>query len=641
MKFASILIFSIVGFYPFINAQLCNGSLGDPVVNITFGSGSGSGPALSRNQTSYDYSGSTCPKQGEYSLLNLTFGCFENSWHSLSGDHTPDDGGGYYMLVNSEGTKGNLFVYSVKGLCPNTTYEFATWVKNALRPTACNMAGVDANLQLTIETTSGSIVASYKSGDISEEENAEWKQYGMIFKTSSIESDLVLKITNTASSGCGNVIAIDDITVRPCGPKVDARVALNGLTHIDVCEGAESSFLLMSDYGSEFISPLFQWQTRSEGSEWKDIPGANSKNYVTGLTNSSSNSYRMIVADATTFSSPQCRIYSNQITVNIRHAPFVQATNYVYGCLGGDVSLMAGGANKYFWTGPNGYTSDLQSPVLPKVQYSDSGMYKVTGTTDLGCQNSDSTILKVYPNATATSSNGTFICEGTSTTLIAGGGLRYQWEPSTGLSSDTVAAPLASPAENTIYHVKVTNKYGCSDTAHVKVNVWKKPQADAGPDLKTRLGLPISLRGTAKGSDVSWFWTPSFDLSASLQLNPTVSPSQNTTYTLHVTSAHGCSTSTDDVLVKVFDKIVIPNAFSPNGDGINDTWLIEPLYLFDDAITQVYNRYGQIIYNSRGYRTPWNGTNNGKPVPVGTYYYTIDLKVNKEPTLTGSVTILR
>jgi hypothetical protein len=125
---------------------------------------------------------------------------------------------------------------------------------------------------------------------------------------------------------------------------------------------------------------------------------------------------------------------------------------------------MAGGANKYFWTGPNGWTSNLQSPVVPKVRFLDSGVYKVTGTTDLGCQKSDSTILKVYPNATATSSNGTFICEGTPTRLVAGGGVRYEWDPPTALSSDTVAAPLASPVENTTYRVAVFNSYGCSDT---------------------------------------------------------------------------------------------------------------------------------------------------------------------------------
>jgi hypothetical protein len=55
---------------------------------------------------------------GEYSLVNLTFSCFDNSWHTLSGDHTPSDAGGYYMLVNSEATDGTFFLHTVSGLCP-------------------------------------------------------------------------------------------------------------------------------------------------------------------------------------------------------------------------------------------------------------------------------------------------------------------------------------------------------------------------------------------------------------------------------------------------------------------------------------------------------------------------------------------
>jgi hypothetical protein len=74
-------------------------------------------------------------------------------------------------------------------------------------------------------------------------------------KTSSVVNDLVLRITSTASSGCGNVIALDDITVRPCGPNVNAKVASNGLTNIAVCEGADASFLLTSDFGSNLPTP--------------------------------------------------------------------------------------------------------------------------------------------------------------------------------------------------------------------------------------------------------------------------------------------------------------------------------------------------------------------------------------------------
>jgi gliding motility-associated-like protein len=115
----------------------------------------------------------------------------------------------------------------------------------------------------------------------------------------------------------------------------------------------------------------------------------------------------------------------------------------------------------------------------------------------------------------------------------------------------------------------------------------------------------------------------------------------DTKYSLYVTSNIGCGTSTDEVFVRVYDKILIPNAFSPNGDGINDSWIIEPLDLFDESVTQVYNRYGQVVHKSSGYSKPWDGMSNGKPVPAGSYYYVIDLRTNSEPPLTGWVMIVR
>ena len=624
-----------------LNAQLCTGSLGDAVMNITFGGGSNPGPQISAGQTGYTFSPRSCPNEGEYSLLNLSFGCFNSSWQTLTGDHTPDDVGGYYMLVNSASTNNFLYTSTLTGLCPNTTYEFATWIKNALRPTACSGNSIAPDLLFTVETLSGTLIGSYKTGNIIPNDDNAWKQYGTTFKTTAATTDVVLKIKNEALAGCGNVLAIDDITVSPCGPAVNAKLATNGLTNIEICETGNVSFVLTSSYSTEYKNPVFQWQTLEVGSGWNDIVDANAKDYVHTISVAGFYTYRMLIKENTGVANSKCSFASNSITINIRKAPFVQATNYVYGCLGGEVSLFASGAGKFVWTGPNGYTSNEQGPVLANVQYTDGGVYKVTGTTDIGCKNSDSTLLRVYPNATATSGQGAFICEGASTTLIAGGGIRYLWQPAGSLSNDTVAAPIATPMENTVYRVKVTNQYGCSDTAQIKINVWKKPLADAGPDLKTRVGLPTTLKGIAKGTDVNWYWTPATYLSASQLINPIANPPQTITYRLNVVSQHGCGISTDDVVVKVYEKILIPNAFSPNGDGINDTWFIDPLYLFEEAVVEVYNRYGQVVYRSRGYNTLWDGTNNGRPLPAGTYYYLIDLRVNKEPKLTGSITIIK
>jgi gliding motility-associated-like protein len=89
----------------------------------------------------------------------------------------------------------------------------------------------------------------------------------------------------------------------------------------------------------------------------------------------------------------------------------------------------------------------------------------------------------------------------------------------------------------------------------------------------------------------------------------------------------------------VLKKIIVPNAFTPNGDGINDYWMITPLNIYPDATVQVYTRYGQLVFESRGYGSAWDGTYNGKPLPIATYYWVIDPKRRKP--INGTVSIIR
>ena len=88
------------------------------------------------------------------------------------------------------------------------------------------------------------------------------------------------------------------------------------------------------------------------------------------------------------------------------------------------------------------------------------------------------------------------------------------------------------------------------------------------------------------------------------------------------------------------EKPFIPNVFSPNGDGINDVWQIDFLWNHPECRVEIFDRNGQKIYSSIGYSSPWNGTYNGHPLPVATYYYIIDLR-NGDGLFSGPVTILR
>ena len=85
---------------------------------------------------------------------------------------------------------------------------------------------------------------------------------------------------------------------------------------------------------------------------------------------------------------------------------------------------------------------------------------------------------------------------------------------------------------------------------------------------------------------------------------------------------------------------MIPNTFSPNGDGIHDKWEISFLDSYPGATVEIYNRYGQIVFQSTGYKTPWDGTMKGNPLPAGTYYFIINPK-NGRKQITGFVDIIR
>ena len=117
------------------------------------------------------------------------------------------------------------------------------------------------------------------------------------------------------------------------------------------------------------------------------------------------------------------------------------------------------------------------------------------------------------------------------------------------------------------------------------------------------------------------------------------SPPADITYNLALTGIGGCTVN-GSVFITVLKSPIVPNAFSPNGDGINDTWEIKYLNSYPGATVMVFDRYGEAVFSSVNYTKNWDGTYNGKPLPLGTYYYIIDPK-NGRQKMSGSVTILR
>jgi len=160
----------------------------------------------------------------------------------------------------------------------------------------------------------------------------------------------------------------------------------------------------------------------------------------------------------------------------------------------------------------------------------------------------------------------------------------------------------------------------------------------AGPDVEIGEGESTQLQGLG-GPILDW--SPTAGLSGNGIPDPIAAPASTTLYTL-TTEVAGC-TYTDNVIVQVIRLVNPPNTFTPNGDGYNDAWTIPEIADYPGAEIIIHDRWGQVVLRTTGYREAWDGTNNGKPLPVGTYYYHIQLNQleGRSPPYTGFVTIVR
>jgi len=180
-----------------------------------------------------------------------------------------------------------------------------------------------------------------------------------------------------------------------------------------------------------------------------------------------------------------------------------------------------------------------------------------------------------------------------------------------------------------MYTDTVVTATGCDSL--VVTTLIVSPDFNLGPDRQLCLGDSIMLN---PGSFKNYLWQDGSTL-------PYYKVVSGGIYWVKVTDANGC-TGADTVAIAEENCTIskIPNTFTPNGDGINDSWNINGLQAYPQCSVFIYSRWGQLVFKSTGYSKPWDGRENGKELPAGTYYYVIDLKDNS-PKLSGYVTIIR
>lgn len=372
----------------FANAQLCTGSLGDPVVNITFGNGTT--PDFNFTPPSaYTYTAASCPNDGSYTIATSSSGCFNSTWHSVPSDHT---GGGAFMLINASYEPGDFFVATLNGLCANTTYEFASWVMNVLKSTT----GIQPDLTFKVETPSGIVLNQFNTGGLPATASPQWQQYGFFFTTTAGFTSVVLRISNNAPGGVGNDLALDDITFRPCGPDITSSIQGSG-DNIDLCVYDQFNYTFNGQLSPGFSIPVYQWQTSSDdGSTWTDITGATNLAYVRQPTAAGKFLYRLAVSESGNGTSPGCRVSSNVLTIFVHARPLVDAGPNRILITGNSTVLqgnVTGETPVYSWTPPD----DLNDAAIltPSAKPPSDRVYKLSAATAFGCTNEDYVSVKV------------------------------------------------------------------------------------------------------------------------------------------------------------------------------------------------------------------------------------------------------
>lgn len=345
---------------------------------------------------------------------------------------------------------------------------------------------------------------------------------------------------------------------------------------------------------------------------------------------------------ASLFESPGCTA-TDSVVVNVVNQVTLSAGNDTTICATDTIRLNTiSDALHYIWTPSTLLSSDtVKSPFASPLI---TANYRVVANIGK-CFASDQVKITTVPYPKAKVGNDTTLCLGKSVQLFASGGSDYTWIPINFLNNPNIPNPISSPAQSIRYIVKVNDVKGCPKPSYDTILIILEDLiADAGPrDTIIVVGQPLQLNAT--GEAESFTWKPSFGLSNAQIANPVASIKENQQYILNITSKAGCTASdTIDVIVyKVKPDLYVPNAFTPNGDGVND--IFRPVLIGMRSLNyfKVYNRSGQLIYSTDRPGQGWDGTYKGTPQDQAVFVWTVEGTdyTGKLIFKKGSVTLVR
>jgi gliding motility-associated-like protein len=360
--------------------------------------------------------------------------------------------------------------------------------------------------------------------------------------------------------------------------------------------------------------------------EWTPSPSLSSteiKNPIATPTTTTSYIVKGTVANG-------CSAYDT-LEVIVYPKPVIRTSNDTTICKNTAAQLWVAGGNTYEWS-PS-ITLNNPSSSSPQASPTVNTKYYVKVTDNIACEYLDSVSVFITPDPTFTVTTDPEICKEGKVQLLATGGDTYNWSPSDGLTNANIANPVASPINTKDYTVTIT-KLECNQTSSLttKIVVLPSPEINANKsnDIDcSQFQSQLTASGAAK-----FIWTPATTLSNANIFNPIASPNVTTSYIVKGISNLGCE-GFDTVVVKVENinksGYLMPNAFSPNNDGMNDCFRVKYWGTVDDFEFSIYNRWGVRLFRANTPEACWDGTYKGVLQDGGVYVYMIKARTFCEP----------
>lgn len=264
------------------------------------------------------------------------------------------------------------------------------------------------------------------------------------------------------------------------------------------------------------------------------------------------------------------------------------------------------------------------------------------------CQRIDSITINILHKPVANAGKDTTVCYKTNALLVGNasnlsGTVNYLWSPPDSLNTPNAASTIARIDTTRKFTLTVTDNYGCNFTVNDSMWVYMMPPlvVHAGNDTNAILGRPHQLLGSG---GTNYVWSPAGPLNNPFIARPLATLYNDTWFTVVVTDSIGC-TSSDGVFIKVYEgpMYYVPNAFTPNGDGLNDVFRPIPVGIQSTTSFRVFNRFGELMFQTNKWLEGWDGMYKGKKALGGTYTWMIKGidKNGKVVEMSGTVILIQ